>query len=584
MGFCLPKFETEKFIEALKAGKIVPEKLIVMSSEQRRTFLEQFVGEENVRDVNALLESKILLKDQKRGMVTWAKKVAGLSEPARRDLISRIEKMDKILDPADARVFLEDLAAKKLGTEVTFEEAKQITEFSKQLVEAKTKALDILAKKGKDIKNWTPAERLTGVEYGTKLALFKDYIDSLKLPETSISRDLINAVKDPRKLPIFLGNLSKSIVASFDNSFFLNQGIFALFDPKTTAKWFSAFGKSFSDIKKALGGGNPTVGVRGEVYGRPNALDGTYERMKLDVGLHTEEAIPTTIGEKIPVLGRFFKASNSAYNGAALRLRADIADMKIREFEKNGIDLKDKAEAESLGQTINSFTGRGHVGLSNEGLLSAENVNAFIFSIKFAKSKFDVMTAHLFSDKVTPYAKKQAAYSLVRIIGASALVFAISEALNPGSTELDPRASNFGKIRIGKTWYPTPLSFGGIPNVIARTLVPTKHNGVWGLWMKSGTGKWSNLLSNKYGAVTANDIFVGYFEGKAAPVVRAVLDIWNGKDFNGNKSTPENVALNLVTPISPGNIVRTAQNDNEEYKLLNYFMQVLGSNPSVPKK
>src|SRR3972149_6716897 len=127
MTYCLPKEFTEKFIEALKGGKIKPEELITMSSAERRAFLKDIVGEENASPTNALLESKILLKDQKTGMVNWAKQITGITEVARRDLVSKIEKMDRILDPVDARVFLEDLAAKKLGTEVTFEEAKEIT-------------------------------------------------------------------------------------------------------------------------------------------------------------------------------------------------------------------------------------------------------------------------------------------------------------------------------------------------------------------------------------------------------------------------------------------------------------------------
>ena len=38
-----------------------------MTSEERRGLFAGIVGEENARDVNALLESKLLLKDQKAG-------------------------------------------------------------------------------------------------------------------------------------------------------------------------------------------------------------------------------------------------------------------------------------------------------------------------------------------------------------------------------------------------------------------------------------------------------------------------------------------------------------------------------------
>jgi hypothetical protein len=251
--------------------------------------------------------------------------------------------------------------------------------------------------------------------------------------------------------------------------------------------------------------------------------------------------------------------------------------MKIKEWEKNGMNLKDKEVAQSLGSSINAFTGRGDVALNGE------SVNALVFSIRFAKSKFDVLTAHIMSDKVDAYTKKQAALSLLRIIGTAGATMALSEGINPGSTELDPRGTNFGKIKIGNTWYPTPLAFGGIPNLLARTLMPTTHNGKWGLWMKNGKGKWTNLLSGKYGAVTAKDIAEGYFEGKSSPLVRSILDTWNGKDFNGNKSTPANVAKNLVTPITIGSVANSFDNPKEEYPFFNAFMTAIGSNPSVPK-
>ena len=49
------------------------------------------------------------------------------------------------------------------------------------------------------------------------------------------------------------------------------------------------------------------LSVKADVYSRPNALDGTYKRMKLDVGIDAEEAFPSTFPERIPVIGRFLR-------------------------------------------------------------------------------------------------------------------------------------------------------------------------------------------------------------------------------------------------------------------------------------
>jgi hypothetical protein len=152
-------------------------------------------------------------------------------------------------------------------------------DMSRGVSESKIKAKEIVEKPGFDLKKESKADKITRTEYGIKLELMKEYISDLKNGKSSLSADLIEGLKDWKKLPVFTSSLAKSIVASFDNSFFLNQGIFALFDPKTTGMWFNVFKKSFGDIGTALKGSDPVVGIKGEIYSRPNALNGNYERM-----------------------------------------------------------------------------------------------------------------------------------------------------------------------------------------------------------------------------------------------------------------------------------------------------------------
>src|SRR6185436_3653443 len=146
-AYCLPRKYASAFTKALQDGTINPGALADMSSAERRKFFEPIVGAENAADVNALFESKLLLKNQKQGLVTWAKTVAGISEPARRDLLTKIGKMNAILTPADESKFLADLAARKLGVTVTAEEAQHIADLSKAAETAKA------AMKGA---GWTP--------------------------------------------------------------------------------------------------------------------------------------------------------------------------------------------------------------------------------------------------------------------------------------------------------------------------------------------------------------------------------------------------------------------------------------------
>jgi hypothetical protein len=165
-AFCLPQQDAAKFLAALKDGTINPEKLMDMSSEERRGFFEGIIGKENAPDVNALFESKMLLKDQQRGLVSWAKKVAGLNKKAKASLIDKISKLDRVLQPEDDKTFLADLAAQKLGTTVTADEARNIMDLARKAQAAKE----------------APTDNLFGVSDEQLLAAsdLRHYISSLK--------------------------------------------------------------------------------------------------------------------------------------------------------------------------------------------------------------------------------------------------------------------------------------------------------------------------------------------------------------------------------------------------------------------
>ena len=539
MAFCLPKFETEKFIEALKGGLIKPEELITMSSEQRRAFLKDIVGEENVRDVNALLESKLLLKDQKTGMVNWAKKITGITEPARRDLISRIERMDKILEPTEAKAFLEDLAAKKLGTEVTFEEATQITKMVKELTE-----------KREAIPENSPIRSEERMDYGVREVLLKEYVSELKGTSGVLGMPFGEWITKPSAWFDTLAGTTKSVVASLDNSFVGRQGIKLLYTHPSI--WGKAFLKTWSDIGKELMGKDASLAVKADIASRPNALNRKYEVGKYDLGLKSEEAFPTSVASKVPLLGRLYKASESAYNGAALRMRADYADYLIDKAEKFGVDTLNPTQAQGIGALTNSMTGRGAVNLT-EG--QSRFVNVAMFSIKFLKSNIDTLTGQRLGFAVEKgparsFVRRESAKNLAKMAGSVASVLFIAEQLWPGSVESDPRSANFGKIKIGDTRFDVT---GGMASLVtlASRLVPTIHNGKLGFWSKSGTsGKYTDLLAGKYGQQTALDVLENFVEGKTSPLAGALRDIWKGEHFGGEKVTPGSTLKNLVTPIS----------------------------------
>ena len=130
MALCIPKFAADKLIKAL------PEdisKLTDISSAERRKFFEEHVGPEMAKELNAQIESKLILKDQQRGLVNWIDKLAGLTKEAKRDLASKVERMKEVLTPENKDTFLNDLADKRLGFDVTVEEANKLAQLSKKI-------------------------------------------------------------------------------------------------------------------------------------------------------------------------------------------------------------------------------------------------------------------------------------------------------------------------------------------------------------------------------------------------------------------------------------------------------------------
>lgn len=538
MSYCLPKFYTDKFIDALKTGKIDPAKLSSLSSIERNKFFESIVGKDNASSVNALFESKLLLKNQKAGLINWAKKTAGLNEKKRTDLISRINKMEKALDAKDVDSFLKDLASQKLGTEVTFQESKKIVEMTKKIEDLKS-----------SIKENDPLGSKERLDYGLELALLRNYISELKIKNDIVS---LKDLRDPVKAFEELNGIVKSIQSTMDNSFFGRQGIKVLLDPKTSGIWIKNFIKSFGDITKELRGKDAMLPTQAEVYSRPNALNGKYEAMKLDIGLKSEEAYPSSIPSRIPVLGRVFKASESAYNSAALRMRADIADMMIKSAEGNGINiLRDSMETRALGSLINSLTGRGNLGTAE---VLAKKANLYVYSLKFLKSNVDTLLSpvklglDILKGEQVSYARKQSAYSTLRIIASISAIMTVSNALNPGSVDLDPRGPHFGKLKIGNRWFDITGGMAALVTLASR-VTPSYHNGKFGIWAKNSKGKYQDLTSGKFGSLTPVDYMTQFAQGKLAPLISTILTVLKQKDYQGKKPTIKSVTKNLVTPL-----------------------------------
>jgi len=523
MAYCLIKSLASEVIKRLKSGEITPERLMEMTSAERRSFFTEFLGEEHGKNTNALLESKLILKNQQAGIVNWAKTITGLKPEYKRDILSRVEKMDRVLNPAEYDSFLNDLAEKRLGFSVTEVEANKIFESSQEVRRTDT-LVDRASKDGS----------VSRLDYGIALVNFQNLTRDLRI--ASEKKTVGEVATNPLYMLSEVSGLSKSIVTSLDNSYPGRQGWKVLIDdPKSWAKTYS---KSWVDIKSALKGGDPIDMAKAEVYSRENAMNGTYRRMKLDIGIEGEEAYPSALPEKIPVLGRLFKASEQAFNGAAIRLRASYADTLLKEAQKSGVDITDTAMLEGYGIVVNSMTGRGRLPSMLEP--AAGVLNSAFFSIRNLKAQFDVLTAHVTDKKVPWVIKRRAAKALAKIIIAQSTIQFISKMINPDSVTFDTSDKDYGNIVIGNHHIDTTAGQAGMMRLVSRLTEK-----LWETYVKGD--------ATEYGSRTAGEILEDYFANKASPIGRVLIDVLRERTFDYKKPTIGGEVLGLVTPIGVSN-------------------------------
>lgn len=561
---CIPKNVAMALKTRLKSGEITPAKLAEMTSDQRHKYFAKFLDEDYATSVNALYEAKTLLKDQQRGLITWLETVAGLKPEVKRSLIDRVQRMNKFLDPKEKEDFLADLAAQKLGVGVTMDEAKTITRLSNDY-QTKLTALN------RSLKDGHPAR----VDVGAAQVKFENYVAELKREANKRTLEEFRAQPLRSFAGQFsdIGGLAKSIKASMDNSFIFRQGFKAIFaHPKEWAK--NAAG-SWDLIVRQLGkkGTDNDVinAIKAEIYGRENALNGSYRKMGLDLGT-VEEAFPTSLPEKIWMLGRVYKASETAFNGTAYRLRADIADQLLISAKKAGRDITEKELLKSIGTYTNSLTGRGDLGRA-EGFAKAFN-NLF-FSPRFFKSNLDFLTAHMFDKNMDPMLKRKAAVNLARVIAGVGAGLALAKAINPDSVNFDPTSSDFGKIKVGNTRVDVTAGMASFVTLAARVADVLARGATQGE-VKLGGKKSYNRL-NPVGSLLGT-----FLANKASPTTAVVMDIGEGKNFDGkpmNLNSTEgiaNVAAGLFAPIPVTNTLELANDPESIGPILGTMLDGIG--------
>lgn len=558
MAFCIPEDILNNFKKDMSEKKITPDMLIDMEPAQRHGYFAQTLGAENAHKVNALFESKLILKNQKQGIITWGQKILGMRPEAKRDFLSRVNRMEKALTPTELNGFLEDLAEQKLGMNVTESEAGNIVVLAKAALDARI----VLEDKYASGKSPTFKEKM---DYGYSSNAFEDYVNDLRDEAKHIPlSDYLN-YRNTGTLIIKGAGFAKAMKASLDNSVIGRQGIKVLFTNPSI--WLKNSMQSFKDWGDAFVGKDVMGAVRADVKSRENAINGAYKKAKLDVGV-TEESIPTHAPAHIPLIGRFFRASEAAFTAWQYRTRADLFDKYNEVIESAG------GNTDGLGDVVNSLTGRGHLGKLE---VASQLVNNVFFSPRFLRSNIDALTGHAFSQGLSKEVRLLAAFNTMKMIGSMAIILAAAKAIDPESVELDPESTDFGKIKVGNTRFDISGGMSGVAVLAARLLpVYSDENGLEWYRKSSVTGIKTKLNTGDFNAPTIADEFMNFAGNKLSPAASMIKNMATGRTFSGEKPTYVGELVNLLAPIPLTNYVELKDDPNSANIIASTIADLLG--------
>lgn len=556
---CLPPSLVDHVKQALISGKINPDQLEKMSSDERHALFGSIVGEGNAKFVNKEFETKMLLKNKQQGFLTWAKNLTGVKPAVKRDLISRIGRMDeRILNPANERAFMKDLAQAKLGVGVKIDEAQKIATLSSKLKESSAAVQDSIAKKG-----FADTPKDLRLKAGVAKVTLQNYVDELKagatkktLVENANPTNWIHGVKS-------MMGMTKGIVASFTSHAPLKHGFFALFEDP--AHWAKNYFTQFSDAAKGIAGKDVMSAVKAEGYSRENSINGIYDKWIPGELNKTNEEFHSSLPDKLPVFGHLYKGSKAMFDGFNLRMRLDMVDHYVNTVKKMGLDPLEPETAKAWGQLAIDQTGGKS---KNPDALMSQ----FLFSQRLLHAEVNNLTLHMFDKTATKAVKVQSAKTLAKVAAGVASVMYINNKLHPGSAETDPRSSNFGKVRVGDTRFDISGGYSSIITLASRIAAAMDHKAAI---KSSSTGAFSSLGSG-FGQTSYQTLIGDFLQGRASPPGQIIADLANQQTFAGNKPTLKSEAGSLLEPIPVQTVGQLKNDPNSANRTAVMIAQQLG--------
>lgn len=271
--------------------------------------------------------------------------------------------------------------------------------------------------------------------------------------------------------------------------------------------------------------------------------------------------------------------SGHLYSMILNKLRADLFDSLVANLARNSEVTVE--EGKVIADFVNVTTGRG--GWKKLQSHTA-TLNMVFFASRWAISRFQYLAMPLYLPfkggvkanwrvKAEIYKEMSRTMgALGSVLGAVALIAALGyddDDTNKPTIELDPRSSDFLKIRIGETRYDFTAGLSQAAVFIARNLAQSSKSSITGKVKKFGEG---------YPAESTYTQILKFGRGKLAPVpgnVATILDNW--EDPVGNKQTPLGMATGLFMPLTFRDMWTGMQSQGIPKELFDRFIGMSGA-------
>lgn len=361
----------------------------------------------------------------------------------------------------------------------------------------------------------------------------------LRVLEDVFGSDVVRAIYDKRPLSQKIWDTTGEIIADIPRALQTTLDMSATFRQasvlglRNPIKFTKAFGESFKSMisnnyfEKAL-----------------DVMKNTPEfRIAQDSGLrlsdprklfgHREEYFLSNLAEKIPLVGSIVKGSNRAYVGMLNSLRFNVFNDLAQSMTITGEASQKNLKA--LADFVNTATGSGGLGKLEQ---HATLLSKIMYAPRFISSKIQFMNPIWYA-KQPKVVRMEALKTFGTFVGTVSSIITLAK-FGGADVETDIRSSNYGKMKVGNTYYDLTNGFGQYIRLFGQSITNEK---------KTGSGNIEEFGTNKPFSETRLDNLARVIRGKLAPAWASIANLYAGKDVVGTPVTLKSTLIDQVTPL-----------------------------------